>query len=207
MNNYFPESTWSETNAKKALPILVNFAQSGRKTTYTDLAWVLFRDRRYAQPIKDALGRLGKALQLLSKSESKKFGTIPPIQLLVCNKKTGRPGDTALDFLHFSKAEVARLASGQKETLFSAAHQKIFEYQQWPEVLTAFGLRPVTLKLPAPKSILPSIKELDRRPTGEGEEHERLKLFLAENPRAIRIRWKGEGDTEVLLLSGDRLDV
>lgn len=207
MNNYFPGSAWSATNAKKALPILVNFAQSDRKTTYTDLAWLMFRDRNYAQPVKDALGRLGKALQLLDKAESKRLGTIPPIQLLVCSKKTGRPGDTALDFLHFSKSDIARMKSRQKDTIIWAAHKKIFEYEMWPHVLQAFGLRPVTLKLPASKDILPKISDIERRPTGEGEEHKRLKLFLAENPRKIGIQRAGKGDTEVLLLSGDRLDL
>jgi hypothetical protein len=48
--------------------------------------------------------------------------------------------------------------------------------------------------------------KIERRSTGEGEEHKRLKLFLADNPRKIGIQSKGKADTEVLLLSGDRLD-
>ena len=93
------------------------------------------------------------------------------------------------------------------DTIVWRAHQNIFEYPRWQHVLKAFGLEPVTLKLPAPESILPKIRELERHTTGEGEEHERLKLFLAQNPKRIGIQWKSGGDVERLLLSGDRLDI
>lgn len=92
------------------------------------------------------------------------------------------------------------------DTIVFRAHKSIFEYPSWPHVLKALGLKPVTLQLAAPETILPKIAELERH-SGEGEEHERLKLFLAQNPRTIGIQWKGYGDIEQLLLSGDRLDI
>jgi len=207
VSNYFHGSTWAATNAEEALPILVSFAESNRKTTYTDLSRLMFRDEKYAHPLMSALGRLGKALESLSKSETKKLGTIPPVQLLVCNQKTGRPGNLALGFVGFTKAETDRMNKQQLDTIVCAAHQRIFEYRKWPHVLKALGLRPVTLNLPNPRNILPMINNIARRTTGEGEEHENLKLFLVENPAKIEIRFKARGDTEVLLLSGDRLNV
>lgn len=65
----------------------------------------------------------------------------------------------------------------------------------------------MTLELPAPETLLPKIGELEGLPKGEGAEHKKLKLYLARNPHVIGIEWVGHGDTERLLLSGDRLDI
>jgi len=167
----------------------------------------MFRDKKYAHPLMSALGRLGEALESLNRSNPERFGTIPQIQLLVCNKKTGRPGNLALGFLGFPKAKTDRMTKQQLDTIVSATHGRSFKYRRWPYVLKALGLKPVPLKLPPPESILPKISEIERRARGEGEDHKRLKLFLAENPKKIGVRSKSKGDTEVLLLSGDRLDV
>jgi hypothetical protein len=207
MTSYLAGSAWSTTTAKKTLPILVNFAGSSRKTTYTELSLLVFRDKKYAHPLMAALGRLGKALESLSSSEHRKFGDIPPIQLLVCNKQTGRPGNLALGFVGFTKAVTSKMSKQQLNTIVLAAHQKVFEYSKWPEVLNAFGLTPVTLKIPAPGDVLPAIDTIERNHKGEGDEHKRLKRFVAQNPKEIGVRWPGGGETEVLLLSGDRLDV
>lgn len=207
MSDYFAGSAWSQTYAKEALPVLVNLAESRSATTYTELAKILLGDQKYAHPLMSALGRLGHALESLNEAEPKKFGTIPPIQLLVCNQSSGRPGNLALTFLGFKKSDTDKMSKQQLDAIVSAARQKIFEYQRWHHVLKALGLKPVTLELPAPESILPKIRELERHSTREGEEHERLKLFLAQNPKRIGIRWKGTGDTEHLLLSGYRLDI
>jgi hypothetical protein len=207
MRDYFDGSDWSKTYAKRALPVLVNFAENEKTTTYTELAKMILGDKKYAHPLMNALGRLGHGLESLNAAERKQFGTIPPIQLLVCNENTGRPGNLALDFLGLKKSEADKLPKVLLDTIVLRAHRSIFEYSQWQHVLKALGLKPVTLKLPASETILPKIGEIERHPNGEGEEHERLKLFLAQNPKAIGIQWKGNGDTEQLLLSGDRLDI
>jgi hypothetical protein len=207
MSDYFEGSEWSKTYAKKALPVLVNLAESGRATTYTELAKALLGDKKYAHPLMNALGRLGHGLESLNAAERDKLGTIPPIQLLVCNENTGRPGNLALNFLGFKKSETDKMSKALLDTIVMRAHKSIFDYPRWQRVLRVLGLKPVTLKLPAAESILPKIEELERRSLGEGDEHERLKFFLAEYPKTIGIRWKGDGDVERLLLSGDRLDI
>jgi hypothetical protein len=207
MSDYFKGSDWSNTYAEKALPVLVNLAESGRATTYTELAKMLLGDKKYAHPLMSALGRLGHALESLNAAARKKFGKIPPIQLMVCNESTGRPGNLALNFLGFKKSETDKMSKAFLDTIVQRAHQTIFEYPLWQHILKALGLKPVTLKLPAPETILPKIGELEGHAGGEGEEHETLKLFLAQNPKTIGIQWKGEGDIERLLLSGDRLDI
>jgi len=190
MSDYFAGSDWSQTYAKKALPVLVSLAESHRKTTYTELAKILLGDKKYRRPLMSALGTLGRALESLNEAEPKKYGRIPPIQLLVCNQRTDRPGNLGLKSLGYKKSETDKMSKALLDTIVSRAHQNIFEYPRWQHVLKAFGLKPVTLKLPAPESILPKIRQLERHTTGEGEEHERLKLFLAQNPKRIGIRWK-----------------
>jgi hypothetical protein len=59
MRDYFAGSVWSKTFAKKALPILVNLAEDGKSTTYTELAIVMLNDKKYAHPLMSAPGRLG----------------------------------------------------------------------------------------------------------------------------------------------------
>jgi hypothetical protein len=207
MSDYFTGPDWSEKYAKKALPVLINLAESHTATTYTQLAKVLLGDRKYGHTLMNALHRLGDALESLNDAEPKKFGKIPPIQLLVCNQRTGRPGNLALSFLGIRKSLADRMSEQELNSAVRVAHEVIFSYPRWRHVLKALGLKPVTLKLPDPESILPKIRHLERRSTGEGEEHERLKLFLAQNPKRIGIQWKSNGETERLLLSGDRLDI
>jgi hypothetical protein len=207
MNKYFPGSSWSATNAQKALPILVDFAGNHEKTTYTDLSRLMFHDKKYAHPLMSALGRLGEALELLNRANPGGFGEIPQIQLLVCNKKTGRPGNLALGFLGFPKAKTDAMTKQQLDAIVSVAWEKSFRYRKWPHVLRSLGLKPVRLGLAPPENVLPKISEIERRATGEGEEHKRLKLFLSGNPKKLGVQSKQNGDTEVLLLSGDRLDV
>lgn len=207
MGSYFTGSEWAQKYAKKALPVLIGFAESRRPTTYTELAKILLGNEKYRHPLMSALGRLGEALESLNEAAPKKFGKIPPIQLLVCNQRTGRPGNLALNFLGFNKSQTDKMSKLQLDTIVSAAHQKIFEYPRWHHVLKTFDLKPITLKLPAPESVLLKIKQIEQHSTGEGEEHERLKAFLAENPNMIGVHWKRIGDTEQPLLSGDRLDI
>ena len=207
MDSYFTGSDWARENAKKALPILVNFAENRRPTTYTELAKILFGDEKFAFPLMSVLGRLGKSLELLSQKERKKLGKIPPIQLIVCNRKTGRPGNLSLSFLEVRKSVADTMSKSTLDLLVRGAHQKVFDYTRWQEVLSMLNLQPSTLNLPTSAEVLPEIGEIEQHHRGEGEEHERLKLFLAENPEKIGIQWKGKGDIEKLLLSGDRLDV
>jgi hypothetical protein len=140
----------------------------------------------------------------LEKEEGKKFGKIPPIQLLVCNSRTGRPGDAGLNFIELTKSQAARMSKQALDTIVDGVHKKIFDFKHWPEVLKLLGLKPLTLTLPSPKSLLPKIEHY---PRGEQEDHKRLKLFLARKPKKIGISWKGYGDTEETVLSGDRLDI
>jgi hypothetical protein len=175
-----------------------------QSTTYTELAKMMLKDKKYAHPLMSALGRLGYALESLNAAEPSKFGIIPSIQLLVCNESTGRPGNLALNVLGLKKSETDKMSKALLDTVVLRAHQSVFAYQHWQYVLKALGLKPATLKLPAPETLLSKIGELEGHHKGEGKEHETLKLYVAQNPQVIGIEWAGHGDTERLLLSGDR---
>ena len=164
MHDYFAGSAWSKTYGKKALPILVNLAENHKSTSYTELAIVMLKDRKYAHPLMSALGRLGQALESLNAAEPKKFGKIPPIQLLVCNESTGRPGNLALNFLGLKKSETDKMSKALLDTVVLRAHQSVFAYQHWQYVLKALGLKPATLELPPPETLLPKIAELEGQP-------------------------------------------
>ena len=189
MDSYFTGSEWAQRYAKEALPVLISFAESRRPTTYTELAKILLRSEKYRHPLMSALGRLGEALEALTEALPKKFGKIPPIQLLVCNRRTGRPGNLALNFLGFNKSQTDKMSKLQLDTIVSAAHQKIFEYPRWHHVLKAFGLKPITLKLPAPDSVLPKIKQLEQHPGGEDRVDEAREPWPhAEFPKVVTMR-------------------
>lgn len=204
--SYFSGSTWARETARKALPVLVRFAEARRRTTYTELAEILFNDKKYAFPLKDGLGRLRRSLDALAGAEPRKFGKIPHIQLIVCNQRTGRPGNLSLGSLGVRKSVADSMEKRELNLLVGRACQEVFDYPRWHEVLRALGISPTSINLPPPERLLPKIREIEGR-SGEGAEHKRLKLFLAENPRKVGIRWRGRGDVEVLVLSGDKLDV
>lgn len=205
-NAYFRGPSWSVEYAKKSLPVLVSLADRKQKITYKGLASML-ADKSYALTIPNALGILGQALAALAKAEGKKFGKIPPIQLLVCNERTGRPGDAGLDFVGIKRSQASRMPKKALDAIVRDTHRKIFDFEHWPKVLKLLGLKPTTLPLPPTEELLTKFKKTEQHPTGEGDEHKLLKLFLAENPRRIGIPWKGKGITEERVLSGDRLDI
>ena len=168
MSDYFTGRPWSQKYAKKALPILVNLAESHNTTTYVELASLL-GDKKHSYALPNALVKLGTALCSLSDAEPKRFGKIPPIELLVCTQRTGRPGTLALDFLDIKNSEKNKMSKSLLDRLISIARQDVFDYPRWPQVLKVLGLKPVTLNLPAPESILPKIRELERHSIGEGQ--------------------------------------
>src|ERR1041385_7363908 len=182
---------------KKHCHFLLLLRNPAKQSLYKDLSIILTGDGKYAHPLMNALGRLGKGLEILSERQ-KKFRGIPPIQLLVCNQSTSHPGNRALSFLGFERAETDRMTKRQLDSLVLAAHQRIFLYKYWHDVLKALDLKPVTFHLPSPQDVISKIRELGHT-TKEGDDHKRLKLFIAQNPKKIGIKWNGHGETECLL--------
>jgi hypothetical protein len=65
---------------------------------------------------------LGHALESLNEAEPKRYGKIPPIELLVCNQRTGRPGNLGLNFLGYKKSETDKMSEALLDTIVSRSH-------------------------------------------------------------------------------------
>ena len=67
MSDYFAGSGWSQTYAKKAAPVLVNFAENHRATNYTELAKLLLGDKKYGHP-NERLRDIGQGTAVAERS-------------------------------------------------------------------------------------------------------------------------------------------
>lgn len=180
---------------RKIIPILVKWAKEGVTTnTYGDLIQKL--GRKKFSGIGHQLGRVDSVLKELGKSIGRKM---PILNALVSNKVTHLPS-YGMDAVYpgysgFSKEQQAKTV----ELLNTEA----ISYKEWDYVLALLGLKPETSK---------DDEEWIRTggfigAGGEGEEHKRLKEYIAKNSKSIRVKSKVEGEQEHILLSGDRLDV
>ena len=113
------------------------------------------------------------------------------------NKNTDLPGDSVI-FL-FNR----ELNPREKEAIVEAELGKVFSYPKWLDVLEALGLpraAPLNSQLDPPTDY--------RGGPAESEAHERLKDYVSKHPRSVKLRQSlAPGDTEVVLPSGDKVDV
>ena len=137
---------------------------------------------------------------------------VPPINLMVVNKKTRVPGSGADNYFKRYCADrldrninPKRLKLYEKRALIDQAQKEIFDFPSWGDVLAACGL----IETKPLRS-----KRKRRRPrqsgwsTGpESEEHQRLKQVIADNPALVDLQPNEKGVQEHPLWSGDRLDV
>ena len=179
----------SQKAARTILPILVRQARARQKITYGTLGEEIGVHHR---ALRYALDCIGNTVLELGKRWSEE---IPPIQALVVNKETGLPGKGA----HFLRERVVNPQQIVEEKL-----EEIFNYPKWLEVLEALGLPPAPPLDPHP----------DKPPTdhqsgtAESEAHQRLKDYIAKDPTSVELKKSlAPGETEVVLPSGDKVDV
>jgi len=185
-----------QQRAKAALPVLVRQARAHSPIYYSELASEL--EIPNPRNLNYVLGSVGQALKALSRSWKE---NIPPIQCLVINKNTGLPGE-GIGWFITNKQDFRKLSRKQQRLLVEAELQKVFSYQKWPEVLSAFGLAPASEDY---SRILSRAQEF--RGGGESENHKRLKNFVALHPELISLPKGVRGEVEYGLPSGDSLDV
>lgn len=186
-----------QLRARLALPVLVSLAEAGTPIYYSELA------KQISMPnprnLNYVLGSIGQTL--LDLSEAWEIN-IPPIQCLVLNKNSGLPGEGIGWFL-VNIVDFKKLSRKQKRTIVEAELQKIFSFSQWREVLAALELEPLKINY---SQTLEKAKSYGAG--GEGEEHKKLKTFIADHPEVLGLsRNTPPGDMEELLPSGDSLDV
>jgi hypothetical protein len=185
-----------QRRARQALPLLVRQAQAGEQITYSDLAEEMGMPNE--RNLNYVLGSIGQSMELLSKAWKEK---VPPIQCLVVNKNTGLPGEGVGWFIA-KEDEFGSLPRSKQREIVKAELAKIFAYSKWPKVLEALSL-PYTVP-----DLRPLIRQASGYGGGEGEEHKRLKAYVAEHPEVVGLAASTpHGIMEQPLPSGDSLDV
>lgn len=187
----------TERQARLILPILVRQALAGQPVTYGQIADELGMGHPY---LGNHLGIIVDALNGLSRQWG---AEIPPIQALVLNKETRLPGDS-FGYGLPRLANYSSLPKDEKMQAVAREHAGIFAYAKWPAVLAALDLPPV------PPAVSPGLVAAagKRGGVGEGEQHRRLKEFVAANPALVGLPSSTpRGALEHVLPSADAIDV
>jgi hypothetical protein len=184
--------------AREAFPILVRQAQAGQTIFYSDLADELrmFNPRN----LNHVLGAVGRAIQELAAERKLE---IPPLQCLVVNKNTGLPGNGIGWFISDLK-DFSKRTPDEKQQIVKIELVKVFNYPKWEVVLGALGLAP--LSNDADLATLMA-KAGERGGGGEGEDHRKLKNYVASHPEILGLSGFGTGSTEYIFPSADKIDV
>ena len=186
------DSTYQK-QARTILPILVRQAMARQKIFYGTLGEEI--GVSFPLAFRYALDCIGNTVLELGKRWSEE---IPPIQTLVVNKGTGLPGKG----VHFLRERV--VTPLEKEAIVEEQLVKVFSYPKWLDVLEALGLPPAPPL--DPQSDEPPTDH--REGSAESEAHQRLKGYVAKYPTSVGLKKSlAPGETEVVLPSGDKVDV
>jgi hypothetical protein len=187
-----------QKRARAALPILVRQAKASQTITYGELA----RELEMPNPrtLNYVLEVIGKWMLELGQRWDEK---VPAIQAIVVNKDTGLPGEGFSGFAPDPK-EFKQATLRERKQIVDAMLREVYQYKKWDEVLKVSGLQPTS----APLDAFPMDDRQYARDGGEGEAHRKLKEAVAAHPEWLGLsRAFAPGQTEVVLRSGDRVDV
>lgn len=182
---------------RKIIPILVGWAKRKETNhTYGDLNRLLgYQDGRYSG-IGWQLGSVKLVFKRLQEEAS--LDSIPALQALVSNARTGIPSE-GFSYVHPKYDEMDLT---EKQIIVENANNEAFNYEKWDYVLALLGLKPYLSQ--ADEDI---IRSGSFGFGGEGREHKLMKEFIAAHPESIDEQISEKGILEHILLSGDRLDV
>lgn len=188
-----------QQRARAALPILVRQAKAAQTVTYGELADELSMPN--PRNLDYVLGAVGNSLLALGTLWGRQ---VPPIEALVLNKDSKVPGKGVAWFT--PDADQYRAATlQQKRQIVAVMLNDVFVFQDWDAVLSALSLEPLP---PAAVDLPPVSDVVPQGGAGEGEAHRKLKEAVAQHPEWLDLpKSMAPGDTEVLLYSGDRVDV
>lgn len=208
--------TWTTQTARRIVPILVWCAQNRRTITYKHLDQEIVRRglchsvhaAQYGKPA----GTLGDAL---AETELELDLYLPPLNILVVNKTTRRPGvGCSAYFNRYTKGkEFDSLTWDQQGAVVEQATEDIFNCRNWDKLMKHYGMTHLTTPV-HPEN--PDLSETEIDPPvhgfsneGESEDHKALKNYVLSNPSlVIDGKTKGwTGKTEEKFPSGDCVDV
>lgn len=199
--------------APYVLPILIQRAREGRPITYSELAETLCKRHGFAPTYRKTfygapVGLVGHVLQDLGTERGER---IPPLNVLVVNKKTKLPGTGADEIVrYFFKGPSKKLSKQDRRDMMRQATEAVFTYgEQWVSVAEDLGaelLKPAAGKLNGEKAL-----KLPKPSNGQGvesKEHKALKNWVKNNPSLFEKFGNFRlGANEIQISSGDRLDV
>jgi hypothetical protein len=190
-----------QVRARQALPILVRQALSRKPIFYKALAAELGMPN--PRNLNYVLGSIGTTLNELASDPE--LGEIPHIQSLVINQQRRLPGEGFEGFLAQRMKEYQKLSLAEKRAYLDAYWHEVYAYPYWRDVLEACNLAPATNDA---ASIVAKAKTGKSGGGGEGEDHRRLKEYVAANPSIVGLPSNlSPGTTEAPLPSGDKIDV
>lgn len=220
---------WTDYVAMAAMPVVLWCAMNGKKIQYGQLQEEIFRRNRrffqqhgvswqdvctkYGRPA----GKIGDIIFELAEDWDERIPAvnwnvdIPPVNAIIVSKKTGLPSHGVEWYLQqFTDVKVTK---DNVVEISNQVIQSVFDYPEWRRVARELGydeLEPVEILEDVEDVQLIELppQEANLGGCGESDEHKVLKKWVMENPGYFNQYGEfQEGDDEVLLGSGDRVDV
>ena len=203
------ENLTSERATRPLTAWLIYAAKFQRTMTYTDAKRRLENECGFGVIFTVAVGKVaGAAMNKLLECDP----NAPLLNVLLVRSDTGLPGSGAVGYLarRYPNRRWLRARNAHKDdrwrTLIEEEAARVYAYPYWDELYRkAYNSRLL------PSEDDPKGKEKDGKRQGrggEGANHRALRLRVLRNPSLVRRKLRPETtNTEVELLSGDRVDV
>lgn len=209
------DDDWRSERARIMFPILVEYAHNRLSISYGALDKEIVRrslgKHLFATRYGGPAGVIGNACGALGVVNGK---PIPPINLIVVNGYTKIPGGGADSYMQrFGRDCLGRhlepelLSKKEWRAIIEQAHQHIFNFPSWGEVLEAYGLKQTSADRKQGQDPRWSPNPAQWQWGPESEQHKALKKLIAENPAMVQLPKQQRGKEEYRLWSGDELDV
>jgi len=188
-----------QQRAVRALPKLVRQAKAEETIFYSDLAHELGMPN--PRNLNKVLGAVADVIRKLRKTWKK---PVPWLNFVVVNRHTGMPGKGVAGIVSNPTAFRRGTRAYRRRVVRMILHE-VFSYRDWDRLLAHLGLKPEFL--PPPPSPPPLPPDSLGHGAGEGEDHRRLKEFVARNPEIIGLKGFPKGKIEHIFPSGDVIDI
>lgn len=191
---------------------LISAAIDRRVLTYREIKNRLQRECDFSTIFTVNIGKVAGAVQdrILERDPE-----APLLNVLVVRQDKREPGDGARPYLAKRFSSIRRLKKKDSRTRYpdlwtcvvNDAAKEVYSYRNWERLYKDIYKR--AFRKPDPFSAEGKEKDgLLRGRGGEGKNHKALRLWVKKNPEGIARSFSGvRSETEVELLSGDRVDI
>ena len=193
----------AEQKAARVLPVLTYYASVVRKTlTYGDLAGITGDHHRAFKPAFALLHRW------ISESAKRRRLRELPLAIIVVQKGKTIPGAGAIRWRLRDNNLPLTVGQDVIDALFKEEQRKIFDFDNWQEILDDRGLKPYVPKKTDISTITEKLVGRYAGGEGESESHRKLKLFISTHPQSAHLPATCELiNVEFTFPSLDRADV